>query len=96
MSLKKNSETNENIDELQALIRKNPGDLNSILKISKALFKEERFSESIDELFKIYKKDKDWQDEIAKKQLLMIFDHLGPEDELAKKGRRYLTSLIFN
>ena len=70
--------------------------MNSILKISKALFNDERFSESIDELFKIYEIDKDWQDEIAKKQLLMIFDHLGPENELAKKGRRYLTSLIFN
>ena len=92
----KNSETNESIDELKILIQKNPGDLNLSLKISKALFKEERFSESIDELFKIYKIDKDWQDEIAKKQLLMIFDHLGPEDEVAKKGRRYLTSLIFN
>ena len=94
--LTKNSQTNENIDELQILIKKNPDDLKSILKISRALFNEERYSESIDELFKIYKKDKDWQDEIAKKQLLMIFDHLGPEDELAKKGRRYLTSLIFN
>ena len=94
--LTKNSQTNENIDELQTLIKKNPDDLKSILKISRALFNEERYSESIDELFKIYKKDKDWQDEIAKKQLLMIFDHLGPEDELAKKGRRYLTSLIFN
>ena len=92
----KNSETNENIDELKLLIKKNPNDLNSILKISKALFKEERFSESIDELFKIYKIDKDWQDEIAKKQLLMIFDHLGPENEIAKRGRRALTSLIFN
>ena len=94
--LTKNSQTNENIDELQILIKKNPDDLKSILKISRALFNEERYSESIDELFKIYKKDKDWQDEIAKKQLLMIFDHLGPEDELAKKGRRHLTSLIFN
>ena len=94
--LTKNSQTNENIDELQILIQKNPDDLKSILKISRALFNEERYSESIDELFKIYKKDKDWQDEIAKKQLLMIFDHLGPEDELAKKGRRHLTSLIFN
>ena len=94
--LTKNSQTNENIDELQTLIKKNPDDLKSILKISRALFNEERYSESIDELFKIYKKDKDWQDEIAKKQLLMIFDHLGPEDELAKKGRRHLTSLIFN
>ena len=94
--LTKNSQTNENIDELQILIKKNPDDLKSILKISRALFNEERYSESIDELFKIYKKDKDWQDEIAKKQLLMIFDHLGPEDEVAKKGRRHLTSLIFN
>ena len=92
----KNSATEEGIDELQMLIEKNPNDLSSMLKLSKALFKENRFSESIDELIKIFKIDNNWQDGIAKKQLLMIFDHLGPENEIAKKGRRSLTSLIFN
>ncbi len=93
--LMKNSETDENIDQLQILIEKNPGDLNSMLKLSKALFNENRFSESIDELIKMFTINNDWQDGIAKKQLLMIFDHLGPENEVAKKGRRLLTSLIF-
>ncbi len=94
--LLKNSVTDANIDELKILIEKNPGDLSSMLKLSKALFNENRFSESIDELLKMFKIDNDWQDGVAKKQLLMIFDHLGPENELAKKGRRLLTSLVFS
>ena len=92
----KNSENGENIDDLRMLIEKSPNDLSSMLKLSQALFKENRFSESIDELIKIFKIDDNWQEGIAKKQLLMIFDHLGPENEIAKKGRRSLTSLIFN
>ena len=43
----------------------------------------------------IYEKDKEWKEGYAKKQLLSIFDHLGSENELSKKGRRALTSLIF-
>ena len=42
-----------------------------------------------------FRKDKEWKDGYAKKQLLLIFDHLGSENELSKKGRRALTSLIF-
>jgi thioredoxin-like negative regulator of GroEL len=43
----------------------------------------------------MFRKDKEWKDGYAKKQLLLIFDHLGSENELSKKGRRALTSLIF-
>ena len=62
---------------------------------SKILFKENNFSECIDVLLEIFRKDKEWKDAYAKKQLLLIFDHLGSENELSKKGRRALTSLIF-
>ena len=46
-------------------------------------------------LLEIFRKDKEWKDGYAKKQLLLIFDHLGSENELSKKGRRALTSMIF-
>ena len=44
---------------------------------------------------KIFKEDKEWKEGLAKKQLLSIFNHLGTDDDLSKKGRRALTSLIF-
>ena len=56
---------------------------------------ENNFAECIDVLLDIYKEDKEWKDGYAKKQLLSLFEHLGSENELSKKGRRALTSLIF-
>ena len=76
-------------------IKENPSDLDSKIDYSKILFNENNFAECIDVLLEIYEKDKEWKDGYAKKQLLSIFEHLGSENELSKKGRRALTSLIF-
>ena len=76
-------------------IKENPSDLDSKIDYSKILFNENNFAECIDVLLEIYKRDKEWKDGYAKKQLLSIFEHLGSENELSKKGRRALTSLIF-
>ena len=76
-------------------IKENPSDLDSKINYSKILFNENNFAECIDVLLEIYEKDKEWKDGYAKKQLLSIFEHLGSENELSKKGRRALTSLIF-
>jgi len=76
-------------------IKENPSDLDSKIDYSKILFNENNFAECIDVLLEIYKKDKEWKDGYAKKQLISIFEHLGSENELSKKGRRALTSLIF-
>ena len=76
-------------------MQKNPADLDCKMNYSKILFKENNFSECIDVLLEMFRKDKEWKDGYAKKQLLLIFDHLGSENELSKKGRRALTSLIF-
>ena len=76
-------------------IRENPFDLDSKINYSKILFNENNFGECIDVLLEIYKINKEWKDGYAKKQLLSIFEHLGSDNELSKKGRRALTSLIF-
>ncbi len=76
-------------------IKENPSDLDSKIDYSKILFNENNFAECIDVLLEMFRKDKEWKDGYAKKQLLLIFDHLGSENELSKKGRRALTSLIF-
>ena len=76
-------------------IKENPSDLDSKIDYSKILFNENNFAECIDVLLEIYKKDKEWKDGYAKKQLLSIFEHLGSENEHSKRGRRALTSLIF-
>ena len=93
--LLKNNDVEDSKKEVLDRIQKNPADLDSKMNYSKILFKENNFSECIDVLLEIFRKDKEWRDGYAKKQLLLIFDHLGSENELSKKGRRALTSLIF-
>ena len=50
---------------------------------------------AIDELLELFRRDCDWNNSAAKEQLFKIFDSLGPTDEVAKAGRRKLSSMIF-
>ena len=93
--LMKNNDVEDSKKEILDRMRKNPADLDSKMNYSKILFNENNFPECIDVLLEMFRKDKEWKDGYAKKQLLLIFDHLGSENELSKKGRRALTSLIF-
>jgi putative thioredoxin len=93
--LMKNNDVEDSKKEILDRMRKNPADLDSKMNYSKILFNENNFPECIDVLLDMFRKDKEWKDGYAKKQLLLIFDHLGSENELSKKGRRALTSLIF-
>ena len=93
--LMKNNDVEDSKKEILDRMQKNPADLDCKMNYSKILFKENNFSECIDVLLEMFRKDKEWKDGYAKKQLLLIFDHLGSENELSKKGRRALTSLIY-
>ena len=93
--LLKNNKVENSKSEILEKIRENATDLDTKMDYSKILLNENNFSECIDVLLEIFKLDKEWKEGFAKKQLLLIFDHLGSDHELSKKGRRALTSLIF-
>ena len=93
--LLKNSNVDNSKSEILDKIKKSPADLEAKMNYSKILLQENNFSECIDVLLEIFKEDREWNEGLAKKQLLSIFDHLGSENEISKKGRRSLTSLIF-
>jgi putative thioredoxin len=93
--LLKNSHVESSKSEILDKINKNPSDLDAKMNYSKILLQENNFSECIDVLLEMFKEDREWREGLAKKQLLSIFEHLGSDDELSKKGRRSLTSLIF-
>ncbi len=93
--LLKNSNVENSKSEILDKIKKSPADLDAKMSYSKILLQENNFSECIDVLLEIFKEDREWKEGLAKRQLLSIFDHLGTDDALSKKGRRSLTSLIF-
>ena len=51
---------------------------------------------SVDALLTSIGEDKDWNEGAARQLLLRVFDAAGPSSELAKAGRRRLSSLLFS
>ena len=49
---------------------------------------------AVDELLRILRRDKTWQEHAAKELLLKIFDSLGAEHEVTLRGRRRLANII--
>ena len=51
---------------------------------------------SIDALIEIVRRDRTWNDEAARKELLRLFEVFGANDENTLSGRRQLSSLLFS
>ncbi len=49
----------------------------------------------MDHLLEIVRKDRTWNDDAARKQLLELFDAWGPKNPLTLEGRQRLSSLLF-
>lgn len=51
---------------------------------------------AVDHLLEIIARDRKWQDEKARKQLVQFFEAWGPDDEWTLSGRRRLSSILFS
>ena len=49
-----------------------------------------------DHLLEIISRDRVWNEEAARKQLLTVFEAAGPGSDVAKSGRRRLSSILFS
>lgn len=83
------------LDDLQARVDADPADQQARLEYAQALHAAGRIEDAIDILLDSFRRDRDWNEGAAKAQLLTIFDSLKPNDPVAQKGRRRLSSLIF-
>lgn len=51
---------------------------------------------AIDELLDIVRRDRDWNEQAARKQLVTFFEALGPAEPICVSGRRRLSSILFS
>jgi putative thioredoxin len=84
------------LDELKQKVEAAPADHQARLDYAVALYGAHRNEEAIDELIEIIRRDRNWNDEAARKQLLKVFEALGPTHELTASGRRLLSSVLFS
>ena len=73
-----------------------PDDHEARLELAKALAGTGRLQDAADHLLAIIARDRTWNDDAARKQLLTVFEAAGPTSEVAKQGRRKLSSILFS
>jgi len=84
------------IGELEQKVAANPLDHQARYDLALALNAKGRRGEALDHLLDIVKRDRKWNDDAARKQLVQLFDAWGPTDEATVAGRRRLSSILFS
>jgi len=86
----------ESLTELEERVNQEPNDLQLKYDYANALWVSGRRDEAMEQLFVIIKKDKEWNDQAARKFLVKIFESLGPDHPSTIKGRRRFSNLWFS
>ena len=81
--------------DLRSLLENNEDNHQARYDLALALFTAGDPKEAIQELLTIFRKDREWNEDAARKQLFKFFDSLGGEDPITLTGRRQLASMLF-
>jgi putative thioredoxin len=83
------------LNELEQKIAANPLDHQARFDLAVALNAAGKRDEATGHLLEIVKRDRKWNDDGARKQLVQFFEAWGGEDPATVEGRRRLSSLLF-
>jgi putative thioredoxin len=83
------------VGELEQKVAANPVDHQARFDLAVALNANNRRQEAVDHLMEIVRRDRKWNDDGARKQLVQFFEAWGPTDEHTVAGRRRLSSILF-
>ncbi len=83
------------IAELEQKVASNPLDHQARFDLALAHNAKGRRKEALDHLIEIARRDRKWNDDGARKQLVQLFDAWGPTDEATVEGRKRLSSILF-
>jgi putative thioredoxin len=84
------------IAELEQKVAANPADHQARFDLAVALNAKGKREEAADHLLSIVKRDRKWNDDAARKQLVQLFDAWGFADPAAVEGRKKLSSILFS
>ncbi len=95
LELAKKAGAKPDIQGLERAVSANPRDWESRFKLAIALNAKGKRGEAMDHLFEIVRKDRAWNEDAARKQLVEFFEAWGTKDPLTQAGRQRLSSLLF-
>jgi len=80
---------------LRAKVAADPADHAARFELARALASTGELKGAVDELLTIVEADRDWNDQAARRELLTIFEAAGGGSDIARDGRRRLSSILF-
>ncbi len=84
------------IGELEQKVAANPLDHQARFDLATALNAGGKRAEAANHLLEIVKRDRKWNDDAARKQLVQFFEAWGFADPAAVEGRKRLSSILFS
>jgi putative thioredoxin len=84
------------IADLEQKVAANPLDHQARFDLAIALNAKGRRQDAVDNLLEIVRRDRKWNDDGARKQLVQFFEAWGPTDEATVNGRKRLSSILFS
>jgi len=83
------------IAELEQKVAADPADHQARFDLAVALNGKGRRQEAANHLLEIVKRNRQWNEDGARKQLVQFFEAWGPTEEATVEGRRRLSSILF-
>jgi putative thioredoxin len=83
------------VAQLQRKLEADPADHQARYDLALALNARGKRKEALDHLLEIVRRDRSWNEDGARKQLVQLFEAWGPTDEMTVAGRRKLSSILF-
>lgn len=96
LELAEQAEAAGDVYELEAHVEANPADYQARYDLALAFQARGDMEASADALLGIIMRDREWNEDAARKQLLKLFEAAGPTDPFTVKYRRRLSSVLFS
>jgi len=84
------------IGKLKAKVEAEPANHQARIDYAVALAAGGKKTEAAEQLLESFRRDRKWNEEAARKQLVKLFDAWGPKDPVTLEGRRRLSSIMFS
>jgi putative thioredoxin len=84
------------VTELEQKVAANPLDHQARFDLATALNASGNRAEATKHLLEIVKRDRKWNEDGARKQLVQLFEAWGPADEATIEGRKKLSTILFS
>ena len=96
LSLARNAADAGDLAPLLSKVEEAPDNLEARLELARAQIGAQHYIDGGNQLLEIIRRDREWQDAIARQELLNLFEVLGPMHDITKELRRSLSSLLFS